>query len=302
MNARYYAAAINRFLTADTLVPGPNRPQAFNRYSYVLGNPLRLLDPSGHGDCNVEPGGNCQNNPPVPPAGPGRETPEECVIKPEKCGYQSGGYAMEHEGSNNTVTPGFALSDDDLLLLTLAVFVETQNGTHPSETMILKAWTYINKIGLHPGDSVFSTLNYGTTNTWVTDRNFVVALERRLGPLPADDQGRVSWLLNAANNYMNGSDPISENFQALHKMIAGPGGVYETWRSYGSNSFADPSHGAIYAVEREAGKLENLAITLEAHAQNNSDFSYVISQPFRNGELITVVGNGECIYDQTLCN
>jgi len=46
--ARYYDPAIGRFISADTLVPGPANPQAFNRYSYCLNNPLRYNDPSGH--------------------------------------------------------------------------------------------------------------------------------------------------------------------------------------------------------------------------------------------------------------
>ena len=32
----------------DTIVPDPSNPQAYNRYSYVYGNPLRYIDPSGH--------------------------------------------------------------------------------------------------------------------------------------------------------------------------------------------------------------------------------------------------------------
>ena len=39
-NARWYDAKLGRFLSADTLVPGPGNPQAFNRYSYVLNNPI----------------------------------------------------------------------------------------------------------------------------------------------------------------------------------------------------------------------------------------------------------------------
>ncbi|MBC7264510.1 MAG: hypothetical protein H5T64_09190 [Chloroflexi bacterium] len=46
-NARWYDPALGRFVQADTLVPEPGNPQALNRYSYVLNNPLRYTDPTG---------------------------------------------------------------------------------------------------------------------------------------------------------------------------------------------------------------------------------------------------------------
>ena len=46
--ARAYSPVLGRFLSADTLVPSPGNPQSLNRYSYVLGNPLRYVDPTGH--------------------------------------------------------------------------------------------------------------------------------------------------------------------------------------------------------------------------------------------------------------
>ena len=46
--ARYYDAALGRFISADPIVTDPNNPQALNRYTYVLNNPLRYTDPSGH--------------------------------------------------------------------------------------------------------------------------------------------------------------------------------------------------------------------------------------------------------------
>ncbi len=46
--ARLYAPGLGRFLSADTLVPEAGRPQSLNRYAYVLGNPLRYTDPTGH--------------------------------------------------------------------------------------------------------------------------------------------------------------------------------------------------------------------------------------------------------------
>jgi RHS repeat-associated protein len=47
-NARYYNPSLGRFISADTVIPNPANPQALNRYSYVVNNPLRYIDPSGH--------------------------------------------------------------------------------------------------------------------------------------------------------------------------------------------------------------------------------------------------------------
>jgi RHS repeat-associated protein len=51
--ARYYLPGLSRFASADSIVPGAGNPQAFNRYSYALSNPLRYTDPSGH--CAMAP-------------------------------------------------------------------------------------------------------------------------------------------------------------------------------------------------------------------------------------------------------
>ena len=46
--ARFYSSRLGRFISADTLVCHPRNPQAWNRYSYVLNNPLYYVDPTGH--------------------------------------------------------------------------------------------------------------------------------------------------------------------------------------------------------------------------------------------------------------
>jgi RHS repeat-associated protein len=46
--ARFYSPYINRFLSADTIVPGLHNPQSLNRYSYVGNSPINYVDPSGH--------------------------------------------------------------------------------------------------------------------------------------------------------------------------------------------------------------------------------------------------------------
>ncbi|MCP4526375.1 MAG: RHS repeat-associated core domain-containing protein [Aestuariibacter sp.] len=56
-NARFYDPALGRFVSADTIVPSPGDPQAWNRYSYVLGNPLKYIDPTGH--CATNGYGSC---------------------------------------------------------------------------------------------------------------------------------------------------------------------------------------------------------------------------------------------------
>jgi RHS repeat-associated protein len=47
LNARLYNAQIGRFMAADPVVGDDGMPGAFNRYSYVLDNPLSFSDPTG---------------------------------------------------------------------------------------------------------------------------------------------------------------------------------------------------------------------------------------------------------------
>jgi RHS repeat-associated protein len=53
MNAREYSPLLGRFLSADSIVPQAGDPQSLNRYTYARNSPLDRVDPSGHGDCNV---------------------------------------------------------------------------------------------------------------------------------------------------------------------------------------------------------------------------------------------------------
>jgi RHS repeat-associated protein len=47
-NARYYNPRLGRFVSPDTVVPEPESSGGFNRYAYVMNNPVRYTDPSGH--------------------------------------------------------------------------------------------------------------------------------------------------------------------------------------------------------------------------------------------------------------
>jgi RHS repeat-associated protein len=66
MGARWYDPSLNRWLSADTLVPDSNDPPSFNRYSWVRNNPLIYVDPTGHkedGECGLN-GEECHDDPP----------------------------------------------------------------------------------------------------------------------------------------------------------------------------------------------------------------------------------------------
>jgi RHS repeat-associated protein len=48
MGGRIYDPNLGRFLQADPYVQDPTNSQSFNRYSYVLNNPMSMTDPSGY--------------------------------------------------------------------------------------------------------------------------------------------------------------------------------------------------------------------------------------------------------------
>ena len=47
MQGRIYSPELGRFMSPDVIVQFPLNTQSFNRYAYVLNNPLRFIDPSG---------------------------------------------------------------------------------------------------------------------------------------------------------------------------------------------------------------------------------------------------------------
>jgi len=47
-NSRWYSASLSRFLSPDTIIPNPNNPLDWDRYSYVRNNPVIFTDPTGH--------------------------------------------------------------------------------------------------------------------------------------------------------------------------------------------------------------------------------------------------------------
>ncbi len=48
MNGRIYNPSLGRFLSADPIIQDAYNSQSYNRYTYVMNNPLGLVDPSGY--------------------------------------------------------------------------------------------------------------------------------------------------------------------------------------------------------------------------------------------------------------
>jgi RHS repeat-associated protein len=105
MNGRIYDPALGRFLTPDPVVQDASLGQGFNRYSYVLNDPVRLSDPTGYQTICYDSLGAC-------PAGGSRVTQNgdgEFVFDftiPQMNGYFGGVMHGGTVGGVPTVTTG----------------------------------------------------------------------------------------------------------------------------------------------------------------------------------------------------
>jgi RHS repeat-associated protein len=57
MNGRVYDPLIGRFMSADPFIQSPSNLQSYNRYAYVMNNPLAFSDPSGYWRLRISIGG-----------------------------------------------------------------------------------------------------------------------------------------------------------------------------------------------------------------------------------------------------
>ncbi len=94
--ARFYSPKLGRFLSADTVVTNPFNPQDLNRFSYTLNNPIKYIDPTGHGvDCGIGMGCVSHN-----PRGVYPGSPKIIPPKPRKNGNNNNGEGGSGGASN----------------------------------------------------------------------------------------------------------------------------------------------------------------------------------------------------------
>jgi RHS repeat-associated protein len=118
MNGRVYDPILGRFLSVDPFVTDPMNSQSFNRYSYVINNPLRFTDPSGFNYCVENPDappcvvvvtGTRENEPALRPLGVLRDR-----IGGDPC---HGGYFDAEACLGRMLVPAFAAVDGDEVLV-----------------------------------------------------------------------------------------------------------------------------------------------------------------------------------------
>jgi RHS repeat-associated protein len=208
-NARWYDPALGRFAQADIMVPNPGNPMSFDRYSYVMNNPIKYIDPSGH----------------------------ETVLCDAQCEQE------EDDKFLSVFLRSHPLEEWEIQMLTLVVFKETNRGNYPDEWMAMIAWTYLNRLSLGTHDSLWlavkgdqSALQFYYQDHKVGD-NKVGPEYRYLETNPSDAALEV---------YMTELYQwVSQNYAGLLAHVRDIVNKAVTdWTNYGTYSPSDPTGGA----------------------------------------------------------
>jgi RHS repeat-associated protein len=294
-NARFYAPAVGRFISADVIVPDPTNPQQFNRYTYVLNNSLRFTDPTGR---------YCYD----PSAG--AELMGICVNE-DGSTYS---LAQSPSRSYSSPVPRKIFSNEDLLYIVLAVFAESSMGRHSDQAQSMQAWTWFNR--LSPGkafDNIDRSNPAGCPSecaAWAGIINDF--LEEGLKYEQATSEQRKAALNSAYTCYLtSGCSRWATQFNNTLSLLTR---AYASYSSGGrdpvdgSTQFSHPSlltRGAITFTDGW-GLHQWLIGNFARYKTENPAFRYAISDPFVFpypeggwGWALIVTGNHGCVWDSS---
>ena len=234
--ARFYDPYLNRFISADTIVPWPGDPQNLNRYSYTRNNPIGRTDPTGHCDTSEDPNG-------------------------RRC--SRGGYYGDRGSSVASLpytppSPAPVLTNSEYI--TLIVFAESNDGSAPPEVIERIGWVAINRLSQQGQSNAFVVGETwggtaGQPPTWdQTMVNFVynspsmkhtlynLSQWRLVNDLP--DETKRWALYFALTAYRNPQSPFHEAFEAVETKV----------KDIRSGNQTDPTEGAIFEKNRTVPK------------------------------------------------
>ena len=217
MGFRHYDPALGHFIQADTIIPDPGRPGAYDRFAYTYNNPLNYTDPTGH-----KP--NCSGN----TKGNGAEDHCEPRKNPTKDNVETY-YGITFEG---------AWSDDEVA----AVYDALWNiSTRFAEITGEIGWQVFKEVF---GDMVFSKGGAGADCTGGAGSVNCGAGADITGQFIAHELGHSFAQTFGTTPYddLEGSQIIDDNGVVVGEGI-GPGEYYRTTIGYGSNGEPDMYHG-----------------------------------------------------------
>jgi hypothetical protein len=260
MQARYYLPSAGRFISADTIVPDPTNPQQFNRYTYVLNNPLRYTDPTGH---------YCYD----PSAGP--ELMGTCINEDGTT------YSLLQTTGREPIN----LQEWEMQLIAMVAYFEASGV---ADQIPLVIWTIINRVNSPAFSNSVEDLLVGT-QYHISLRNPNTAGIYQHGIFaPYKDPNRVGVLSgqalsDAAFKYYSGVDP------RLHNAMNDVRNAINAFNSSG----ADPTKGAVYFAHGDQVWAERATSNLRRQAEIDG-LSNHLSVTYRPGSSWIVLNN---IYD-----
>jgi len=268
-NARYYDPALGRFTQPDTIVPNASNGQDFNRYSYVLNNPVNFVDPSGR----------CVLGLPCPSPGEIREAAEDAVEQ----GAEAVGAAVEAAGVVGDALIGLATDVGEFVAVDVVVPVVGGIATRGVTITSYGLRSYQNfqadplqgAYDLVSGTATLSAVHavYATsTGARISDENCVAEAVCFVGGTSLAEFGGKSII--ALGTTIHASDGPLNSRQGLHE-----GAHVQDFQLFGSFGFLANYLGeTVRGVAYEELTLEQRAVSVAETGQRGRDASDYITK------------------------